>query len=314
MKFISLQLAPSKCWKDAQGKLHRTAVDTFRETSIPVNESLGFAPLWAVPVTTFQETMTRMLLMAPTMPQLCCVFDTDDYVRIDKVAYHQLLNEHKGNLEGVALPVADPELPDYLCEYCLDASKVEPVPRMMGEVLCVETLLKDGTGFGPALNQHMVKKLPADWEKKVAAYLRSMPKYTIDPGEAKLLGQAWQRLQMAWFSYRYTILPVLLWGLCLDTRAQDLTDGQYGIYLGALEACRHSLSRLMNLSNQFAAWTMGDCSLADYQELYAKVRDGIVDSLPLLEAWASNKPIGRNDLCPCGSGLKFKKCHGRYVD
>lgn len=61
-------------------------------------------------------------------------------------------------------------------------------------------------------------------------------------------------------------LPVLLWGLCLDTRPQDLTDGQYGIYLGALEACRHSLSRLMNLSNQFAAWTMGDCSLADYQD------------------------------------------------
>jgi uncharacterized protein len=22
---------------------------------------------------------------------------------------------------------------------------------------------------------------------------------------------------------------------------------------------------------------------------------------------------GRNDPCPCGSGLKFKKCHGRTV-
>ena len=21
--------------------------------------------------------------------------------------------------------------------------------------------------------------------------------------------------------------------------------------------------------------------------------------------------IGRNDLCPCGSGLKYKKCHGK---
>jgi uncharacterized protein YecA (UPF0149 family) len=21
--------------------------------------------------------------------------------------------------------------------------------------------------------------------------------------------------------------------------------------------------------------------------------------------------VGRNDLCPCGSGLKFKKCHGK---
>ena len=23
------------------------------------------------------------------------------------------------------------------------------------------------------------------------------------------------------------------------------------------------------------------------------------------------KKVGRNDLCPCGSGLKFKKCHGK---
>src|SRR5690606_25647168 len=24
--------------------------------------------------------------------------------------------------------------------------------------------------------------------------------------------------------------------------------------------------------------------------------------------------VGRNDLCPCGSGLKFKKCHGALLD
>jgi uncharacterized protein YecA (UPF0149 family) len=23
------------------------------------------------------------------------------------------------------------------------------------------------------------------------------------------------------------------------------------------------------------------------------------------------KKIGRNEPCPCGSGMKFKKCHGR---
>ena len=28
--------------------------------------------------------------------------------------------------------------------------------------------------------------------------------------------------------------------------------------------------------------------------------------------WAVQK-VGRNDPCPCGSGLKFKKCHGKGV-
>lgn len=23
--------------------------------------------------------------------------------------------------------------------------------------------------------------------------------------------------------------------------------------------------------------------------------------------------VGRNELCPCGSGLKYKKCHGKVV-
>lgn len=27
----------------------------------------------------------------------------------------------------------------------------------------------------------------------------------------------------------------------------------------------------------------------------------------------SNRRPGRNDLCRCGSGLKFKKCHGDHV-
>ena len=26
------------------------------------------------------------------------------------------------------------------------------------------------------------------------------------------------------------------------------------------------------------------------------------------------KGVGRNDLCPCGSGKKFKNCHGRDLD
>ena len=34
-------------------------------------------------------------------------------------------------------------------------------------------------------------------------------------------------------------------------------------------------------------------------------------AMPPRQSPASTAPkIGRNDLCPCGSGKKFKKCHG----
>jgi preprotein translocase subunit SecA len=35
-----------------------------------------------------------------------------------------------------------------------------------------------------------------------------------------------------------------------------------------------------------------------------------VDALPSLEARFGGAKVGRNDPCPCGSGKKFKRCHG----
>ena len=48
-------------------------------------------------------------------------------------------------------------------------------------------------------------------------------------------------------------------------------------------------------------------SLADFQHLVGKIgRPPATDSLPMVNR---NKE-GRNDPCPCGSGKKFKRCHG----
>lgn len=35
-----------------------------------------------------------------------------------------------------------------------------------------------------------------------------------------------------------------------------------------------------------------------------------VDDLPSLDARFGGGKVGRNDPCPCGSGLKYKRCHG----
>jgi len=35
-----------------------------------------------------------------------------------------------------------------------------------------------------------------------------------------------------------------------------------------------------------------------------------VDALPPIEARFGGAKVGRNDPCPCGSGKKFKRCHG----
>jgi uncharacterized protein YecA (UPF0149 family) len=44
------------------------------------------------------------------------------------------------------------------------------------------------------------------------------------------------------------------------------------------------------------------------------MRESAASSPPPARRESSQPKIGRNDLCPCGSGKKFKKCHGAALE
>jgi MtfA peptidase len=46
-----------------------------------------------------------------------------------------------------------------------------------------------------------------------------------------------------------------------------------------------------------------------HSELF-KLMEEIFDQTPMIKAKAAADKIGRNDACPCGSGEKYKNCHG----
>jgi len=46
---------------------------------------------------------------------------------------------------------------------------------------------------------------------------------------------------------------------------------------------------------------------ADYDEALAAADEATPDMPPL----QAGQKIGRNDPCPCGSGKKYKQCHGK---
>ncbi len=54
---------------------------------------------------------------------------------------------------------------------------------------------------------------------------------------------------------------------------------------------------------------------ADYEEALAPAPAGgdaaaVVEAQPFVRA---GEKVGRNDPCPCGSGKKYKQCHGRLA-
>lgn len=93
MKFITVQDASSKQTKDVNGNI-KVEMASYNEIRVPVNKSLGFSPMWVIPVTTFKETLVNLLMCAPNYPRFLCVFDSDNYVKIDKLQhYRNIMND-----------------------------------------------------------------------------------------------------------------------------------------------------------------------------------------------------------------------------
>jgi preprotein translocase subunit SecA len=48
-----------------------------------------------------------------------------------------------------------------------------------------------------------------------------------------------------------------------------------------------------------------------FQHEEAETVGGDVSELPPMTSFRESEKVGRNDPCPCGSGKKYKQCHGK---
>lgn len=315
MKFITLQDAPSRQFKDDNGAT-KVEFTNYSNITVPVNKSLGFAPMWAIPITTFKETLADLLLCAPNCPRFVCIFESNNYVRVDKLKHYR--NIMDGLYDDVpeqsaVLPLASDDLPDYLTEYCLDIRKL-PDPIFMGSTEAVDSILANDSNANAANAALDVthSRISPDNEAGILlllqTYLRRVPQFEMRIPDSAGFGnkQLYEKINAAWFKYRYTVLPLMLSIFCDDVSKPRQMDSIY------LESCVHNIDNLMKASNDETSWSYSDCSLEKYLVIHQQVMDLIIDSKPVLERLFFKEPIGRNEKCPCGSGIKYKKCHGRY--
>lgn len=123
--------------------------------------------------------------------------------------------------------------------------------------------------------------------------------------------------------------------MVLEGKATDLAErlefaGDMVVFLGFLDGINNSLKNELDLEN-----IVDDSEIRleiDYAKLLYNMHDAKANWLFKLDSWANvfneaeqeeiakqfrtdhiavSDKIGRNDPCPCGSGLKYKKCHGK---
>lgn len=319
MRFITVQDLPTRQVRDSDGKV-QVENALFNQVTVPVNSSLGFRPMFAIPITTYKETMARMLLCAVNYPRLFCVFDTDDYVRIDKVKYYQMIKD--GTTQGIRntnYPIADDSLPDYLTEYVLNIESLPLSPKLVGMVEAIKGIRNGDSVLSKCVNLMNKNEFQDDsyFVAIINEYLEKMPEIGNSQVESfRKLGMhnidARMKLTSAWLDYSYTIMPLIVWTLAKDTRSKTLDSGQIAIDLRVLESVMHNLYQLSLNANDMQKWSVDDCSLTGFKALYEHECELICDSMSVLDAWFFRDEIGRNDKCPCGSGRKYKKCHGKY--
>lgn len=273
------------------------------------NESLGFYPVWAIPVTTFKDTMTSLLTIAASNPKRLFVFETDSYKCIDKFSYFQHMVKNNGILKNSYIPTINSLDNVFPNECCLDVdklgdslfeSRILSVLGLRSDIYSLDQLL----GF-PISNSVDRKKLIDDFY----LHTQSLDKH-IYHENGMLVGNLLNSKQTPFF-YNLTVLPIFVSILCEDKKIDLASFCENYCFLVSCLQCTNILVK--NIRSFALMSEVGDFTSSDYLSRVKNISNLIVDSKSVLKRLVDNDSIGRNELCPCGSGIKFKKCHGRYI-
>jgi len=93
--------------------------------------------------------------------------------------------------------------------------------------------------------------------------------------------------------------------------------GGDAVYAGQVEECLAARELLIasrerdieEVEERLRSWT--ERLRSREKELMERERRILLASKPVGEPGAAGRKVGRNERCPCDSGLKYKRCHGR---
>lgn len=277
------------------------------------NKKLGFSPLWAFPVEDLAGFATHSICTAPNFADIFYLIETDDYVRVNKVKHYQMIAEgkYKEKREEIDLsPVIDDEADNDHSEFLLN-------PDTIG-IANIKCMCFIGNAKENAYDQlkFIAPPIIADdrvmWEiaRVIEHFAKKIPEFDFEEMEHRLLQSGYSaeyakvegKQRILKYIFELVVLPYVY--EIYVRRNTNLT----GYKLGALA---YNAYKILTAENDFALWSYGDCRLEDYDRLFNKIKSLIITDDKLLKNMAESRKIYPNDPCPCGSGKKYKKCHGR---
>lgn len=291
---------------DGKGKIVKLG-----DVSSHFNDALGFRPLWCFPMENFQSAAFHALTVAPNIPELFYVFNTNEYYRIDRIKHYQQIFNNAVSDENVADCINN-SIDDFHSEIIIDREIAEKATVFMMPT----SQLSD---VGRKIHFNQLKTYPPlifkdvpDWvDETVLEMFRRIPQMqseipdNIKDGLGNLSSKGVQiHIELIHHMIRFsmTMFP-LIYHLLHDNRG-------ISFWLRCMEP---KSTQIMKLCFQdFPTWANEDCSLEKYDEMIETFKTYLITNEDLLRAYCKHELPQRNDKCPCGSGKKFKKCCSKY--
>lgn len=275
-----------------------------------LNKELGCRFVWCFPMEHFDSAVFNALTVAPNMPMMFCVFDTDEYYRIDRVKHYQdILNDTVS--DEALVRCINNELDDFHSEILID--------RKIADKCRIFTMLPFQLGdVGHKIHfnelftfpENVFKSAPAEMDNIVVEELEKIPKLNYESNVTKVPGYIerddivnmyleatndMHKFDLTMFPFVYHVLKdkwaSSVWFKCMNPH----------------------FNQVMKLCFQdFVDWANEDCSAEKFDEMIETFKRYLITNEAVLEAYCKHELPQRNDKCPCGSGKKFKKCCGRY--
>ena len=277
-----------------------------------LEERLGFRPRWCSGLyeNSLAESWFSIWVASPLFVEVVSFIQSDKAVPIDALAWTQVRQQYMDTPSGQPGWLEEFErifdvegVPEYRLEYLVPDSP--QTTRSLPVEILTRVLETEGAGVLARLTG-----LGNEGAEKLQGFFRHI---VSDSKElAAQLGLGWPLgLEN---SYRCIVqtsgLPALLWMLGtdspIDTCLLDIALNDFGNRAG----CSYDRAQQLRLrwDTEPAGFTAGD-----FDEMFHCFKDAASEAAKRSSERMS-RGTGRNDFCPCGSGRKFKKCHGARHD
>lgn len=275
------------------------------ETLEEISEDKLSRSLWAVPMTELRDSFVSLFCCAPNRMEVLIFLESERYRRIDKVAWYRAIEENEENGKTDPVPCFSEDADDLHSEFLLDGVTADDV-----------RLIVPIAEIGESAD--IIDRERIEMDPTVLLYLkgladRVMSKFFISPEQNMAFG-----VDRSYAEYRCALQPKKI---AFETVYFPIVfylfkikeDGVKGDVRFLANMISLNVGKLMRLSNRFTEWSYGDCDPEGFDAVTSEIKQCVIEDKNVVLRLVNGPKIERNEPCPCGSGKKFKKCHGFFI-